>query len=315
MGIKPITTVISKRGETALHIATAANHTHFVKNLVDMIAEEKKDLAIKTKTPIAPQASSPGDKPPTAPQASSLGDKPPIAPQASSLGDAMATAATAFKIAEDPTIGPKSTAAALTSAIGNAPQQQDPAPQQQDPAPEPEEHENTSFCYAALSGNVKIAQIMKKKKHDLSVIRGGKNLFPVHIAALAGHAQMVRELYEEYHIKNQLKANDCISLLIALVESDIYMEVKVVVRPGQIVAKNKQKQTAREVFMKKHENLRIAAEKWMIKAANSCMLVATLIATVTFAAAFTLPGGNRQDNGPDNGFPVFVNRTLFKILP
>ncbi|XP_057994993.1 uncharacterized protein LOC131169003 [Hevea brasiliensis] len=223
-----------------------------------MIAEENvKDLAIKTKPPIAPQASSPGDKPPTAPQASSLGDKPPIAPQASSLGDAMATAATAFKIAEDPTIGPKPTAAALTSATGNAPRPQDPAPQPQDPAPQPEEHGNTAFCYAALSGNVKIAQIMKKKKHDLSVIRGGKNLFPVHIAALAGHAQMVRELYEEDHIKNQLKANDRISLLIALVESDIYIydvALKMIEHHPELATMNdhtREEETALHAFARK----------------------------------------------------------------
>ncbi|XP_057994997.1 ankyrin repeat-containing protein ITN1-like [Hevea brasiliensis] len=456
--------------------------------------------------------------------------------QASSLSDAMASAPTAFKIAEDPAIGPKATAATLASAIRSANvsrqentklkakvtiadpiqdaaaalQPRDRVPPSQDPATEPEEHGNTAFCYAALSGNVKIAQIMKMKKQDLSVTRGGKNLFPIHIAALAGHAQMVHELYDEDHIKNQLTNDDRISLLIALVESDIYdvalkmierhpelatmndhtreeetalhafarkpcipsietstgiwscrknfylffsvagsniskheqglelvqklwekvimqdeekvskfmiipsgrlifiaaengnvefltilirqypalilkvdenkhtifhkdvlyrhekifklifelgmmknliniyedenknnmlhlagqlplpsrlnvvpgaalqlqqellwfEEVKKVVRPGQIVAKNTQKQTAREVFMEKHENLRIAAEKWMIKTANSCMLVATLIATVTFAAAFTLPGGN----GQDNGFPVFLNRTLFKIF-
>ncbi|KAF2309995.1 hypothetical protein GH714_006101 [Hevea brasiliensis] len=66
--------------------------------------------------------------------------------------------------------------------------------------------------------------------------------------------------------------------------------VKKVVRPGQIAAKNVDGKTPRDVFMKEHKELREAAEKWMINTANSCMLVATLIATVVFAAAFTVPG-------------------------
>ncbi|KAK0578001.1 hypothetical protein LWI29_003570 [Acer saccharum] len=41
-------------------------------------------------------------------------------------------------------------------------------------------------------------------------------------------------------------------------------------------------------------------ESWMKKTAESCMLVATLIATVVFAAAFTVPGSVKQDTGAPN---------------
>ena len=46
----------------------------------------------------------------------------------------------------------------------------------------------------------------------------------------------------------------------------------------------------------------------MKQTAQSCSLVAALIATVVFAAAFTLPGGIDS-----KGTPVFVNRPLFII--
>lgn len=45
------------------------------------------------------------------------------------------------------------------------------------------------------------------------------------------------------------------------------------------------------------------------------LLVAVLIATVTFAAAFTLPGGYMQNNdGPTKGMAVLSSRVAFKIF-
>ncbi|XP_030441589.1 ankyrin repeat-containing protein At5g02620-like [Syzygium oleosum] len=43
------------------------------------------------------------------------------------------------------------------------------------------------------------------------------------------------------------------------------------------------------------------------------LLVAVLIATVTFAAAFTMPGGYSND-GPDQGMPVLASRPAFKAF-
>ncbi|KAI3918029.1 hypothetical protein MKW92_053781 [Papaver armeniacum] len=46
--------------------------------------------------------------------------------------------------------------------------------------------------------------------------------------------------------------------------------------------------------------------KWMKETSSSCMVVAALIATVAFAAAITVPGGNISDNtSKKNGIPVF----------
>lgn len=52
-----------------------------------------------------------------------------------------------------------------------------------------------------------------------------------------------------------------------------------------------------EIFMEKHKELLNNGEKWVKETANSCMLVSTLIATVLFAAAFTVPGGNDNNTG------------------
>lgn len=48
----------------------------------------------------------------------------------------------------------------------------------------------------------------------------------------------------------------------------------------------------------------------MKNTANSCMVVATLIATVVFAAAFTFPGGNNDKDGT----PIFRQNQAFTMF-
>ncbi|KAK9293300.1 hypothetical protein L1049_021292 [Liquidambar formosana] len=50
------------------------------------------------------------------------------------------------------------------------------------------------------------------------------------------------------------------------------------------------------------------------KARESLLIVATLIATVTFAAGLTLPGGYIGDEGPDQGSAILTRATAFKAF-
>ena len=58
--------------------------------------------------------------------------------------------------------------------------------------------------------------------------------------------------------------------------------------------KNSEGMTPREVFNKTHRELLKVGEEAMKETANSCMLVATLISTVVFAAALTVPGASNK---------------------
>ncbi|KAK0579795.1 hypothetical protein LWI29_031546 [Acer saccharum] len=64
------------------------------------------------------------------------------------------------------------------------------------------------------------------------------------------------------------------------------------------------------LFSEEHRRL-VREGKMDESPASSCMLVATLIATVMFAAAFTIPGGN--DN--ITGRPIFLHYRSFMALP
>nr|GEV74423.1 ankyrin repeat-containing protein [Tanacetum cinerariifolium] len=70
--------------------------------------------------------------------------------------------------------------------------------------------------------------------------------------------------------------------------------------------KNYEGQTAYELFSKENEDLVSSGLKWM----KDCMVVATLIVTVAFAVAFTVPGGYRQETG----FPFFIHDTSFLVF-
>ncbi|XP_022866123.1 ankyrin repeat-containing protein ITN1-like [Olea europaea var. sylvestris] len=71
--------------------------------------------------------------------------------------------------------------------------------------------------------------------------------------------------------------------------SRLNIAVEKIVGPSYLQTKNRDHKTPRKLFTLEHEKLREDGEKWMKKTVTSCMVVATLIATVVFAAAFTVP--------------------------
>lgn len=77
--------------------------------------------------------------------------------------------------------------------------------------------------------------------------------------------------------------------------------------------KNNKGELPHELFTKEHKDLMSASEKWMKNTASHCMVVATLIATVVFAAAFTIPGGYSNDKDK-KGIPISQNHTTFIIF-
>ncbi|WRX12471.1 protein of unknown function DUF3447 - like 10 [Theobroma cacao] len=72
---------------------------------------------------------------------------------------------------------------------------------------------------------------------------------------------------------------------------------------------SKDELTPQELFTKEHEELRKAGETWMKKTAEAGMIVATIITTVVFTTASSLPGGT--DGG--DGSPKNKDKTMFHI--
>ncbi|RYR37703.1 hypothetical protein Ahy_A09g042581 [Arachis hypogaea] len=73
---------------------------------------------------------------------------------------------------------------------------------------------------------------------------------------------------------------------------------------------NRENKTPRDLFTENHRELLKQGEKWTKANAGSCSVVAALVATITFAAAFTVPGGNDQNKG----YPIFLHKSLFVLF-
>ncbi|GJX57281.1 ankyrin repeat-containing domain, PGG domain protein [Tanacetum coccineum] len=88
-----------------------------------------------------------------------------------------------------------------------------------------------------------------------------------------------------------------------------YKEVETFVERGHVNALNKDRKTPQMVFTDEHKDLLKEGQQWMKDTATSCTVVAALIVTITFAAAITVPGGNKDD-----GKPVFLNERAFMLF-
>ncbi|XP_015879496.2 uncharacterized protein LOC107415650 [Ziziphus jujuba] len=68
--------------------------------------------------------------------------------------------------------------------------------------------------------------------------------------------------------------------------------------------------TAYELFGRTHKDLHKDAREWLKNTAKSCSTVAVLIATVAFAAAYTVPGGSDSKTGA----PILLHDPFFLVF-
>ncbi|KAK7350562.1 hypothetical protein VNO77_09321 [Canavalia gladiata] len=84
-----------------------------------------------------------------------------------------------------------------------------------------------------------------------------------------------------------------------------YDKVRRIVPHHYFMHCDKDGQTAGDVLDLEHDEMLKNAQKWLKETAQSCSTVAVLVATVVFAAAYTIPGGT------EGGTPVFLRSPVF----
>ncbi|XP_017976567.1 PREDICTED: uncharacterized protein LOC18600083 [Theobroma cacao] len=118
------------------------------------------------------------------------------------------------------------------------------------------------------------------------------------ISHLAAKLPIKRRLSDDSYAASQMQR-----------EMQWYKAIERIEHPRMRQLRSEEGKTGFECFSENRKQMRENAEKWMKDTSDSSMLVSTLIATVAFAAAFTVPGGNN-----DRGIPIFLNDTSFAVF-
>ncbi|KAI3866130.1 hypothetical protein MKX03_008734 [Papaver bracteatum] len=169
-------------------------------------------------------------------------------------------------------------------------------------------HLAAEYRHESILEFLKSSSTNSKRNLDMLVVgidRDGNT--PLHAAAKLGK-------HKPWHIRGaaQWMQWECVW----------FQRVKRMLPPNMLMLKNSNNQYAYQVFTETHIDLRELGEKWLKEGSNNCMLISALIATVMFACAFTVPGGNdsksgrpvllkNQDFGP---FFHYVSYSLFFSL-
>ncbi|XP_024035688.1 protein ACCELERATED CELL DEATH 6 [Citrus clementina] len=86
-----------------------------------------------------------------------------------------------------------------------------------------------------------------------------------------------------------------------------YERVKSVTMPHFLNHRNNMGFIPEELFSIANNELRAQSKQWLIHTTEGCSVVAVLIATVAFAAAYTVPGGSNENTG----YPILINHPFF----
>ncbi|KAJ9689834.1 hypothetical protein PVL29_012483 [Vitis rotundifolia] len=73
---------------------------------------------------------------------------------------------------------------------------------------------------------------------------------------------------------------------------------------------NKDHQTAEELFAASNEDLHQKAKEWLMRTGENCTILSVFIATVAFAAAYTVPGGSNESTG----IPILKCKPFFVVF-
>ncbi|XP_026460570.1 uncharacterized protein LOC113361587 [Papaver somniferum] len=144
-------------------------------------------------------------------------------------------------------------------------------------------HLAAEFRHESILELLKSSSTNSKRNLDMLVIgidRDGNT--PLHAAAKLGKLK-------PWHIRGaaQWMQWECVW----------FQRVKRMLPPHMLTMKNCNNQYAHQVFTETHKHLRKEGEKWFKEGSENYMFISALLATVMFASAFAVPGGNDSTSG------------------
>ncbi|KAL2533245.1 Ankyrin repeat family protein [Abeliophyllum distichum] len=157
-----------------------------------------------------------------------------------------------------------------------------------------DENEHSVFHYAVMYRHEKIFKIVHQKNN----IDHSKDFKGNNILHLAG--------YRERQDRLDLGPGPILQMQREL---QWFMEIEKLVTRQESLALNLEGKTPLMIFNEEHADLASNEIRWVTGMASACSVAASLIATVAFAAAITVPGGNNS-----NGLPFFSSESSFLVF-
>ncbi|XP_027915359.1 uncharacterized protein LOC114174718 isoform X2 [Vigna unguiculata] len=154
------------------------------------------------------------------------------------------------------------------------------------------------FSHAILNRRKEVFRLMDKVNGRKEIIRCSADVFGNTLLHLAAYLGPSSDLDRRSGAALQMQR-----------ELQWFKAVEEIVHPKCKEEKNGDGKKPREIFSESHVEMVKAGEKWAKDTASSFTLVGTLIITIMFAAAFTVPGGNNQD-----GEPIFLRDQIFTLF-
>ncbi|KAG5545351.1 hypothetical protein RHGRI_017726 [Rhododendron griersonianum] len=170
------------------------------------------------------------------------------------------------------------------------------------------------FHVAAKSGNDKAVSSMLKMPELEKLLneKDDEGNTPLHVATICGHPRIVRALTWDERVHLEIVNNDGLTVLDIAEE---FMETRASFRKRLTLMALRVAGAPRSPHTNVSRQTSSAgqnAELWNNKdKVNVVLLVATLVATVTFTAGFTVPGGYKNSD-PDQGMATMLAKVKFQ---
>ncbi|RWR75638.1 serine/threonine-protein phosphatase 6 regulatory ankyrin repeat subunit B-like protein [Cinnamomum micranthum f. kanehirae] len=161
----------------------------------------------------------------------------------------------------------------------------------------------TVLLLAAENGQARVVDLLLKmysREHSIYQKLDSKGDTAIHLAATFGKNRPWRISSAAIQMQWDLKW---------------YNFIKSSMPTNLLAIRNGEGKTSMEVFEETHEGIIKDGVKWLNSTSQSCSVIAALIASVAYASAATVPGGDNQNNGipilkGDPSFDIFIIASL-----
>ncbi|XP_039158514.1 protein ACCELERATED CELL DEATH 6 [Eucalyptus grandis] len=142
---------------------------------------------------------------------------------------------------------------------------------------------------------------------------------PLHLAAMHNHCGAMRSLTKDKRIDVRLRNNDGLTALDVAMESRSLSTRNPAVLIGRaiLITAGVKRTEGRDTLSSKEQIDRASKSSsadWIKDQVNTLLLVATLVASVTFTAGLTLPGGYNAPSDPNPGMAIMLHHRMFQVF-